>query len=110
MARRGGTRVDIKGLLKKGRMGRAVLRKVMETVVPQEARAFVKEVVKDTPPGNARVQGQAAKKAGEASIDRDLAAVLTAVRLKRRRAVTHLFGNKQPKTGSKPPWMVRTKE
>jgi hypothetical protein len=106
----GKTRVDIRGLLAKGRKGRKVLRKVMEKVVPEEARGFVRTVVADTPPANKRVKGKEAQRAGERAIDRDLKAVFTPVVLKRKRAVTHLFGNKHPKTGSKPPWFVRTKE
>jgi hypothetical protein len=106
----GKTRVDIRGLLAKGKAGRKVLRKVMEKVVPEEARGFVRTVVADTPPGNSRLKGRNAKQAGERKIDRDVGVVLTPVRLKGRRAITHLFGNKHPKTGSKPPWFVRTKE
>jgi hypothetical protein len=110
MAVRRRGRVEIQGLLRKSRRARKVLRKVMKQVVPEEARGFVRTIVHDTPPANKRVKGKKAQKAGERTIDRDLGAVFVGKKLKRKRAITHLFGNKAPRTGSQPPWYVRTKE
>jgi len=59
------------------------VKKSRKELVEQAARGFVKTVAEVTPPASKGVTGSAAKKQGEASITRDLARVMKAVRSSR---------------------------
>jgi hypothetical protein len=56
------------------------VKKARRELTEQAAKGFVKEVVDITPPAGKGKRGSAAKKAGEASIQYDLARVMVAVR------------------------------
>ena len=56
------------------------VKKSRRELTEQAAKGFVKEVVMVTPPAGKGKRGSAAKKAGEASIQHDLARVMVAVR------------------------------
>lgn len=70
MARR--STFDITALLKKMQRIPGFIEKELKPLVEQEARLFLKEVVKWTPPAHQGVTGSAAKKAGELAVLRDI--------------------------------------
>jgi len=47
---------------------------------------------------------------GISAVNRDLRGIFTPVALKGTRTITHLFGDRNPDRGNKPPYLVRTKE
>lgn len=66
------TAVEIKPLVDKLRRIPGAFEKVVRPLVEQEARGFVRDVVKYTPPASKDVTGMAAKKQGEAAVERDI--------------------------------------
>lgn len=87
------------------------LQRVARELIETEARGFVRDAVQSTPPFHARpvaddpgkfatVKGGEAKKAAEAKIDREAAALFAPVTLKGKRRITHVFGKpmKRPMT------------
>lgn len=68
-------------------------------------------VINITPPFSAQARdGNSALLRAQASIDRDLSGVFMPVTIKGERKIPHLFGNKNPNVGRKPPYVVPTKE
>ncbi len=103
-------KVDIATGLKRLRAVPGLFEEVMKATVPQEARGFVKDIIAISPPASKRNTGTAAKKAGEASIDADLAGLFAGVVLKGTRTIPLLFGQADPPVEKKPPYHVPTKE
>ncbi|WP_009960162.1 hypothetical protein [Verrucomicrobium spinosum] len=111
MAAQRKTRVEIGVLLKKLAAVPQVMQDTMATVIPQEAKGFVKTVIAITPPASVGTTGAAAKKQGEESVCRDLMRVFQPVRMKGKRVVPHLFGEKNPEgIKRQPPYTVPTTE
>ena len=79
--------------------------KELSAVLKDEARLLVKEVINLTPPAGGGVIGAAAKRRGEAAVDRDIGGLFVGKRLKGRRQITKVFG-KTPKKKI----FVKTKE
>lgn len=69
------TKVDIAPLLAKLKAIPGAMESVIVPLVKQEARLFVRDVVKITPPASAGVSGIKAKKQGESAVARDIARI-----------------------------------
>ena len=69
------TKVDIAPLMAKLRAIPGAMEEVIVPLVKQEARLFVRDVVKFTPPASAGKFGMQAKKQGEAAVARDIARI-----------------------------------
>lgn len=116
-------KVNIAPLLRDLRKFPGQFERTLKEVVDTEARGFVKDAVQTTPPFHKRAQvgadgtakmvnvnGSAAKKAGEAQVDRDARALFVGVALKGKRTLNHLFGDTDPDVGRKPPYVLDTVE
>jgi hypothetical protein len=69
------TKVDIAPLMAKLKAIPGAMEEVIVPLVKQEARLFVRDVVKFTPPASAGTFGMQAKKQGEAAVARDIARI-----------------------------------
>lgn len=79
--------------------------KELSAVLKDEARLLVKEVINLTPPAGGGVIGNAAKKRGEAAVERDIGGLFVGKRLKGRREIKKVFGRTPKKK-----IFVKTKE
>lgn len=83
----------------------------LQALMRSQAKGFVDEVFKITPPASGgKSTGRTALQMAEKRIDRDLRGVFKPVQIKGVRAITHLFGDTSPDVGRRPPYLVRTKE
>jgi len=87
-----------------------------EAMIRQEATLFVYNagkipgIINVTPPFSQGKKGKAGLEQGKGKIDADLLGIFAPVSLKGQRTITHLFGDKDPNVGRKPPYIVSTKE
>lgn len=89
----------------------------LKAIMRQQATLFISNpgktpgVIQVTPPFNARDnRPQSALFAGKSTIDQDLGALFRPVTIKGQRMIPHLFGDRNPDVGRKPPYTVKTKE
>lgn len=79
--------------------------KELSDVLKDESRLLVKEVINLTPPAGGGVTGAAAKRRGEAAVERDIGGLFVGRRIKGRRQITKVFGRTPKKRV-----FVKTKE
>lgn len=88
--------------------------KTIEDEMLSQSKGVIREVLSITPPAQrgegVKLMGVAARRAGEARIDADLRGVFQGVKIRGFRMVPHLFGDRSPEVGKKPPYRVATKE
>lgn len=87
-----------------------------EKLVRSEASSFIYSntnipgIINITAPFSSGKKGKAGLAQGKDKIDADLLGIFAPVSLKGQRTITHLFGDKDPQVGRKPPYIVQTKE
>lgn len=72
----------------------------------RQGTGVMRSIVKVTPPFHRGISAGEARKSGINAISKDLYRIFRPVKIKRKRAITHLFGKEHPDA----PWFVRTKE
>lgn len=107
--------VDIGPLLGQLKNAQALTKQDMSDLIRQQATLFVYNpqgtgTINLMPPFSAGVKGKAGLEAGKGRIDADLGNIFAGRTLKGQRILNHLFGDRNPAVGNKPPYTIKTQE